>query len=111
MAVGCQMQIIAKKNTLLHTVAHKRHTDCRLLPQETFIALHWRKLHVAREPTTLQEFKNIKFGSNKFFAKIHFIQMVRGHLLPGHLWTLTPPGPSFITPAALALQTLAHLPS
>ena len=32
MAVGCQMQIIAKKNTLLHTVAHKRHTDCRLLP-------------------------------------------------------------------------------
>ena len=32
MAVGCQMQIIAQKNTLLHTVAHKRHTDCRLLP-------------------------------------------------------------------------------
>ena len=28
MAVGCQMQIIAKK----HIIAHKRHTDCRLLP-------------------------------------------------------------------------------
>ena len=87
MAVGCQMQIIAQK-THYCTQLHTRDTQIAdYCPQETFIALHWRKLHVAREPTTLQEFKNIKFGSNKFFVKIHFIQMVRGHLLPGHLWT------------------------
>ena len=98
MAVGCQMQIIAQK-THYCTQLHTRDTQIAdYCPQETFIALHWRKLHVAREPTTLQEFKNIKFGSNKFFVKIHFIQMVRGHLLPGHLWTLTPPGPSLYKP-------------
>ena len=84
MAVGCQMQIIAQK-THYCTQLHTRDTQIAdYCPQETFIALHWRKLHVAREPTTLQEFKNIKFGSNKFFVKIHFIQMVRGHLLPGY---------------------------